>query len=66
MTQIKLNDTYTDVRGGGYGSRAWIARITGTDPKFGLRREFCERKNRTIAVGCIWRYQVSRQPARHL
>lgn len=40
-TQIRLNDTRTDVRGGGYGNSAWIARITGTDRKFGLQREFC-------------------------
>lgn len=41
MTTINLNNTYTDVRGGGYGNRAWIARIVGTDAKFGLAREFC-------------------------
>ena len=62
MTQIKLNDTYTDVRGGGYGGRAWIARITGTDSKFGLRREFCERDktglSRSGASGVI-KFHVS-------
>lgn len=43
MTQIELTDTYTDVRGGGYGSDAWIARITGTDPARGFARQFCRR-----------------------
>lgn len=43
MTTIALNNTYTDVRGGGYGSGAWIARCTGRDPKFGLAREFCKK-----------------------
>ena len=43
MTTIDINNTYTDVRGGGYGSGAWIARITGTDPKFGLARAFCRK-----------------------
>lgn len=42
MTTITLNNTHTDVRGGGYGSRAWIARIVGTDSKYGLAREFCK------------------------
>lgn len=41
MSTITLNNTYTDVRGGGYGNRAWIARIVGPDAKFGLSREFC-------------------------
>lgn len=43
MTKISIGNTYTDVRGGGYGSSAWIAQITGTDSKFGLKREFCKR-----------------------
>jgi len=29
------------VRGGGYGSDAWLAKITGTDPRYHFRREFC-------------------------
>lgn len=39
-TTINLGNCKTDVRGGGYGGEAWIARITGTDPKFGLKRAF--------------------------
>lgn len=42
-TEIKINGTQTDVRGGGFGNQAWIARITGTDPKFGMAREFCQK-----------------------
>ncbi len=43
MTQIAIGNTVTDVRGGGYGGRAWIARIVGPDAKFGLAREFCRK-----------------------
>lgn len=43
MSTIKIGGTYTDVRGGGYGGRAWIARIVGRDTQFGLAREFCKR-----------------------
>jgi hypothetical protein len=43
MTQIKLNDTFTEIRGGGYGARAWIAKITGRDEKYGLARAFCRK-----------------------
>lgn len=34
---------WISVRGGGLGSGAWIARITGTDPKYGLAREFVDK-----------------------
>lgn len=43
MTDINIGKTYTKVRGGGYGSDAWIAKITGPDPKYGLKRQFCKR-----------------------
>ena len=49
MTMITLGNTYTDVRGGGYGGSAWIAQITGTDPKFGLKREFCKKDKRGLS-----------------
>lgn len=49
MTQIALNDTYTDVRGGGYGGNAWIAHITGLDSKYGLARKFCERDRSNLS-----------------
>lgn len=43
MSMITLDSTYTDVRGGGYGRDAWIAKITGPDPKYGLKREFARK-----------------------
>jgi len=42
-TEINLTHAQTDVRGGGYGNDAWIAKVTGLDPKYGLAREFCRR-----------------------
>lgn len=51
MTTITLGKTYTDVRGGGYGASAWIAQITGTDPKFGLKREFCQKSKNLSGSG---------------
>ena len=41
--QIKLHDTSTRVRGGGFGADAWIARITGPCSQWSVRREFCAR-----------------------
>lgn len=32
------------VRGGGCGTSAWVARITGTDERFGLAREFVRKQ----------------------
>lgn len=43
MTEIAIGNTHTDVRGGGYGGGAWIAKITGLDPTHGLRRQFCRK-----------------------
>lgn len=40
---ITATTAVTRVRGGGYGNGAWIARITGTDKKWGLARAFCRR-----------------------
>lgn len=37
------NMARTVIRGGGYGSSAWIAKITGTHPKFKFEREFCDK-----------------------
>lgn len=41
-TTISATSAFVKVRGGGSGSRAWIARITGTHPTYGLCREFVE------------------------
>src|SRR5690606_23506472 len=43
MSQISIGNTYTDVRGGGFGRTAWIARITGRNPQYGFQREFCRK-----------------------
>ncbi len=43
MTNLGIGHTHTDIRGGGYGSDAWIARITGPDPKYTFAREFCPK-----------------------
>lgn len=40
---IGLNETWTRVRGGGYGSNAWVARVTGPDARYGLAREFVRK-----------------------
>jgi len=40
---VALGSTFTTVRGGGNGNSAWVAKIVGLDPKWGLAREFCER-----------------------
>lgn len=42
-TDITIDRAETDIRGGGYGSSAWIAKITGTHPKYGLQREFMRK-----------------------
>lgn len=39
-THINHDEATTRIRGGGYGSDAWIAKITGPDPKFGFSRRF--------------------------
>lgn len=36
MTHLTLES----IGGTGHGQRAWVAEITGTDPKFGFKREF--------------------------
>lgn len=51
MTKIALGHTYTRIRGGGYGRHAWIARITGLDPKYGLARDFCRSHKRLSGSG---------------
>jgi len=40
---IGVGRTYTRVRGGGYGSGAWIARIVGLDTQYVFERRFCRR-----------------------
>ena len=42
-TWISRDEARTRVRGGGAaGGRAWLARITGTSPEFGLSRDFLD------------------------
>lgn len=43
MTEIKSDIAVTDVRGGGFGNQAWIAKLSGTDDKFGFKRTFCKQ-----------------------
>jgi hypothetical protein len=40
-TFIGATEAATRVRGGGLGSGAWLAQITGTDPKWTVARDFC-------------------------
>jgi hypothetical protein len=39
------------VRGGGLGSGAWVARITGTHEKYGVEREFMDAKRHLSGSG---------------
>lgn len=39
------------IRGGGFGRGAWIARILGPDPKFGLKREFLKSNSNLSGSG---------------
>jgi len=45
MTIYTITST---VRGGGTGARAWVAKITGADEKFGFQREFV-KKDRALS-----------------
>lgn len=38
-----------------HGGKAWVARITGTDPKFGLAREFVRKQDVTSARSNVYR-----------
>ncbi len=49
-TTIGLNQTITRVRGGGFGSDAWVAKIVGIEDDGKLKREFC-RKDKTNLSG---------------
>ena len=59
---LGIGNTYTRVRGGGYGSDAWIARIIGLDPKYQFARKFCPKDrsgvSSTGASGVIY-FEVS-------
>jgi len=44
-TYVSLRGSRTRVRGGGYGSSAWIALIVGAHPTYHFDRQFC-RANR--------------------
>lgn len=41
----------SEVRGGGYGGSAWIAKITGPDPKYGLARDFVQSERNVSRSG---------------
>lgn len=41
-TFISAQRAQTRVRGGGFGANAWLARITGTDPRYTFRRAFLQ------------------------
>ncbi|WP_276973726.1 hypothetical protein [Ferrimicrobium acidiphilum] len=42
-TFVTATEGVTNVRGGGYGADAWLAKITGPDPKFGFTRQFVKK-----------------------
>lgn len=42
-TFITATEAATRVRGGGLGGDAWLAQITGTDPKWRVARDFCKK-----------------------
>lgn len=46
-------------RSGKYFGKFWVARITGTDPKFGLKREFISSKEDALLNGDGF-YQIHR------
>lgn len=47
-----LHTFRSDVRGGGIvGARAWVARITGPDPKYGFQRVFVHKEPRLSGSG---------------
>lgn len=49
---LTIIETITShVRGGGCGAAAWVARITGPDPKFGLAREFIQKDSHLSRSG---------------
>lgn len=50
-TTIGLDHAATDVRGGGYGNNAWLAKIIGTDPEYKFKRKFCESEKHLSRSG---------------
>lgn len=51
-TTVRVLHTISgEIRGGGSGSGAWVARITGPDPKWKLAREFVERAGHVSRSG---------------
>lgn len=42
-TRIEPTVAVTEIRGGGYGAGAWVARITGSHPRYHLERDFLAR-----------------------
>ena len=49
-TFITATEAATRVRGGGLGAGAWLAQITGTDPKWRVARDFCARNEDGVSA----------------
>ncbi len=65
--RVAIGDTYTRVRGGGYGRDAWIARITGPDPKWGIGAKLLPTRHlRPFGVRSVWLDRVRCRGTRHL
>lgn len=61
-TEIRTNGTVvveSGLRTGKYFGKFWVAKITGRDPKFGLKREFINSKEEAVLNGDGF-YQVHR------
>lgn len=46
-----LHTIVSTIRGGGSGANAWVAQITGPDPKYGLARAFVKKQSDTSRSG---------------
>ncbi len=56
-TYIDVDTACTRIRGGGYGADAWVAKIVGPDPKWGVARQFMPKDKSGMSgsgrSGCI-------------
>jgi hypothetical protein len=50
-TYISVTGAQTRIRGGGYGSDAWLARLVGLDDKFTFKREFVQKEDHRSGSG---------------
>jgi hypothetical protein len=55
MRHYPLTETTEDAFASAYAGKAWVAEITGPDPKFGLTRRFLPKRDETAARSNTYR-----------